>query len=366
MRIGVESSVVRVNRAGSAIYTRNLAAHLQSFCTDHRFFFYGFGIGGEQKLRRGLENVVRHTLWMHLALPVRVLRDRIDLFHGTVGAPMILPCPFVLTILDLIHVKYPEWFDRSWFYFYLKQILPILVRRADRIVTISECSKRDLMEQYDLPAEKVKVISPAVDHRLFHARYDPQSVGAVKERFGIAGKYILSVGTLEPRKNFSLLVESFALLRKWKIDDYRLVIAGEKGWKYDQIFRTVRDLGLEDEVRFLGYVPTEDLPLLYRGAELFVYPSLYEGFGVPILEAMACGCPVVASDRASIPEVCGAAGILVAPEDRDDVAEAMGRVLSDPSLADAMRVRGRERAEGFRWETSARALLLLYEECARS
>jgi glycosyltransferase involved in cell wall biosynthesis len=205
-----------------------------------------------------------------------------------------------------------------------------------------------------------------VDHELFHGRHDERSVEAARERFGLPGKYILSVGTLEPRKNLSLLVESFALLRKWKIDDYRLVIAGEKGWKYDQIFRTVRDLGLEDEVRFLGYVPTEDLPLLYRGAELFVYPSLYEGFGVPILEAMACGCPVVASDRASIPEVCGAAGILVAPEDRDDVAEAMGRVLSDPSLADAMRVRGRERAEGFRWETSARALLLLYEECARS
>ena len=367
MRIGIETSVLRMNRAGSAVYTRHLVTHLQRLCSDHRLFFYAFGKGGERTSRKRLERVIHDTVWMHLALPLKIWRDQIDVFHATAfSAPVAIPCLSVLTVLDLTIVKHPEWFDHRWFYFYTKIMLPILARRADRIVTISQCSKRDLMDYYGLSAGKIAVIPPAVDHRLFHVNHNPESIQLARERFGIYGKYILSVGTLEPRKNFSRLVESFAILRRHAAEDCRLVIVGEKGWKYDQIFRTVRALGLEDKVQFLGYVPEQDLPLLYRGAELFVYPSLYEGFGVPILEAMACGCPVVCSNRSAMPEVAGEAAILVNPEDPEGIAQVMGHVLSDPSLADAMRTVGKERAQRFCWDDSARMLFDVYKECAGS
>jgi len=362
MRIGIETSVLRMNRAGSGVYTRHLVANLQDLCHDHQLFLYAFGSEGGRTFRTRFETVVRDTAWMHLVLPRKIRRDRIDVFHATsLGAPLPIPCPSVLTVLDLTVIRYPEWFDHRWFYFHTRTMLPILAPRVDRIVTISHCSKRDLMEHYGLPAEKIAIIPPAVDHRLFHGQHDPRSVRSVCERFAVPGRFILSVGTLEPRKNLSRLIESFAILRRQAMDDYLLVIVGAKGWQYDQIFRTVRTLGLEDSVRFLGYVPEPDLPLLYQAADLFVYPSLYEGFGVPILEAMACGCPVVCSNRSSMPEVVGDAGILVDPEDREAMADAMWRVLSDPSLAQALRIRGSERAQHFRWDASARMLLAVYE-----
>jgi glycosyltransferase involved in cell wall biosynthesis len=355
-----------MNRAGSAVYTRHLVSHLQELCSGHHLSLYAFGREGERVTRKRFERVIRDTVWMHGVLPLKIWRDRLDVFHATAfNAPLASPCPSVLTILDLCIVKHPEWFDHRWFYFYTTMMLPVLAPRADRIVTISECSKRELMDHYDLPAEKIAIISPAVDHRVFHATYDPAAIRDMKERFGIYGKYILSVGTLEPRKNLSRLIESFGKLKP-QVDDCVLVIAGEKGWQYDQIFRTVQSLGLEDSVRFLGYVPESELPLLYQGAELFVYPSLYEGFGVPLVEAMACGCPVVCSNRSSMPEVVGEAGILVDPEDARILVEAMRRVLSDSVLADALRMRGLERAQRFRWDDSARTLLGLYEDVLRS
>lgn len=361
VRIGIETSVLRMNRAGSGLYTRNLVAHLQSLCSDQRLFLYAFGTDGTSTYRKRLETVIRDTLWMHLVLPLKIRRDRIDVFHATtLSAPLTIPCRTVLTVLDLIVVSHPEWFDHRWFYFYTRAMLPILARRAHSVVTISQCSKRDLMDHYGLPAEKITVVPPGVDHRVFHPNYDREAIGRMRDRLGIHGKYILSVGTLEPRKNLPRLVESFAMLRAYA-EDYRLVIVGDRGWQYEQIFRKVQTLGLEDRVRFLGYVPDSELPLLYRGAELLVYPSLYEGFGVPIVEAMASGCPVVCSNRSSMPDVVGEAGILVDPEDAKAMAEAMGRVLADPSLADALRTRGLDRAQSFRWEDSAKTLLDVYE-----
>lgn len=365
MRIGIETSVLRMNRAGSGVYTKNLVSHLQALCSDQRLFLYAFGTDSTHASRKRFETVIRDTAWMHLMLPVRLWRDRIDVFHATTfSAPLATPCRSVLTVLDLTVMSHPEWFDHRWFYFYTRAMLPILVRRADWIVTISECSKRDLMDHFTLPAERIAVIPPAVDHRLFHVARDRPSIERMRQRFGIHGKYILSVGTLEPRKNLPRLAESFALLKR-QADDYLLVIVGDRGWRYEQIFRTVDGLGLTDRVRFLGYVPDEELPLLYQAAELFVYPSLYEGFGVPLVEAMASGCPVVCSNRSSMPEVVGDAGILVDPEDAAAMADAMGQVLGDPGLADTLRTRGLARARCFRWDDSARMLLDVYEAARR-
>jgi glycosyltransferase involved in cell wall biosynthesis len=304
---------------------------------------------------------------MHVGLPLKIWRDRVDVFHATgFSAPLAIPCRSVMTVLDLTFVKHPEWFAHRWFYFYTTRTLPILVRRANRIVTISQCSKRDLMEHYGCAAERIVVIPPAVDHDLFHANHDSAAIRGMRERFRLRRRYVLSVGTLEARKNLTRLVESFAMLRSGMSDDCELVLVGERGWQCDEIFEAVAALGLKDRVRFLGYVPELELPLLYQAAELFVYPSLYEGFGVPILEAMACGCPVVCSNRSAMPEVIGEAGILVGPEDRHQIAEAMGRVLSGPSLAETLRARGLEQAQRFRWDDSAKRLLEVYQECASS
>jgi glycosyltransferase involved in cell wall biosynthesis len=367
MRIGLETSVLRTNRAGSAVYTRNLVTRLQALGSGHDFVLYAFGKARERAGRRPWETVIRDTVWMHVAVPLRVWHDRIDVFHATAfSAPVAVRCPLVLTVLDLATVKHPEWFDHRWFYFYTTLTLPFLATRADRIVTISEASKRELMAHYGLAAERIAIVPPAVDHALFHARQDPEAVRSVRARLGLPDRFILSVGTLEPRKNLSRLIEAFAIMRARAATDRLLVIAGDRGWQYEQIFRTVRSLGLEDTVRFLGYVPEPDLPLLYHAADLFVYPSLYEGFGVPILEAMACGCPVVCSNRSSMPEVIGEAGITVDPEDGEALAAAMERVLGDPAVADALRSRGLARAQRFRWEDSTRLLLGVYEDLARS
>lgn len=288
-------------------------------------------------------------LWEQAAQPWAVRQAGLDLIHGPafVG-PQASSCPSVITIHDLSFQLYPENF-RPLNRLYLQTFTRQSVRRARRVIAVSDSTKRDLVRTYDLAPAKIDVIHHGRD-----ASFRPlpaDQVAAFRAREDLPERFCLFVGTLEPRKNIVCLVEAYAQL---PADSPPLILVGGKGWLYDEIFGRVEALGLGNRVRFAGYVAADDLPWWYNAAELFVYPSLYEGFGLPPLEAMACGTPVIASTASSLPEVVGYAGLLVDPADAGALAEAMAQVLADPELRGRMREAGLARARAFSWPETAR------------
>jgi glycosyltransferase involved in cell wall biosynthesis len=268
--------------------------------------------------------------------------------------PLVSTCPFVVTVHDLSFLFYPHSF-RPLRRSYLRVFARMSVRRARRVIAVSESTKRDLVEIYGISPAKIDVVHNGVD-----ASFQPLPADQVAEfcrQRGLPDRFVLFVGTLEPRKNVSRLIEAYAKLPKERPP---LVLVGGKGWFYDEIFGRVEVLGLTDKVHFAGFVPAEDLPLWYNAADLFVYPSIYEGFGLPPLEAMACGTAVITSTASSLPEVVGKAGKLVDPTDTDALATAMEQVLVDRDLQEQMQATGLVQARGFSWENAARETVHCY------
>jgi glycosyltransferase involved in cell wall biosynthesis len=298
-------------------------------------------------------------LWEQLAQPFVLRRSQVDLLHAMafVG-PLVAPCPFVVTVYDLSFLRYPEAF-RPWNRWYLSKLTAVSARRARRVIAISESTKRDVVHFLGVPADRVDVVYCGVG-----AGFRPLSRGEV-ERFrcqqGLPDRFVLFLGTLEPRKNVEMLIRAYARWREADPDAPRLVVAGGKGWHYQQVFAIVEGLGLTSEIVFPGYVSPGDLPLLYNAADLFVYPSRYEGFGLPVLEAMACGTPVVTSNVASLPEVAGDAAFLVPPDDETQLTESMRRAWGDASWRKEAVARGRSQAARFVWERTARETIETYE-----
>jgi glycosyltransferase involved in cell wall biosynthesis len=300
-------------------------------------------------------------LWEQVLQPRAASRAGVDLLHGPafVG-PLTSDCPFVITVHDLSFLFYPQGF-RPLNRIYLQFLTQLSARRARRVIAVSHSTKRDLVQHYGLPPDKVDVIHNGVD-----ASFRPlptDQVAEFRSRSRLPGRFVLFVGTLEPRKNVAGLIEAYARLPKERPP---LLLVGGKGWLYDDIFARVEALNLSDEVHFVGYVPAEDLPYWYNAAELFVYPSLYEGFGLPPLEAMACGTAVITSTASSLPEVVGEAGLLVDPAEPAALARAMEQVLSDRELRETVRAAGRVRAQGFSWERTARCTVDSYRRAWRS
>jgi glycosyltransferase involved in cell wall biosynthesis len=233
------------------------------------------------------------------------------------------------------------------------------VHRADLVLADSQSTKDDLVELLGVEADRIEVVYPGVEER-FHPIENQALLEEVRRRYNLPPRFILGLGTLQPRKNFVRLIEAYSLLVT-RHSSLQLVIAGGKGWLYEEIFATVERLGLEKKVVFPGFVADEDLPALYNLAELFVFPSLYEGFGLPPLEAMACGTPVITSDASSLPEVVGEAGLMVEATDVEGLTQAMQRVLEDSALRERMIAKGMKQAKKFTWEQAAAKLLSLYE-----
>lgn len=287
-------------------------------------------------------------LWEQVLQPWTLRQAKIDLLYSPVYVgPLASACPFVVTVHDLSFLHYPQSFrplNRS----YLRVFAKLSVHRARRIVAVSESTKRDLVQSYGTPPDKVDVVYNGVD-RTFRPLPADQ-VAAFRREAGLPERFILFVGTLEPRKNVVGLVEAYAQLPKERPP---LMLVGGKGWLYDEVFARVETLGLSSEVRFVGFVPTEALPLWYNAADLFVYPSVYEGFGLPPLEAMACGTPVITSTASSLPEVVGDAGWLLDPADPDALAAAMEQVLESKEQRVQMRAEGLTQAAKFSWEKTA-------------
>ena len=282
-----------------------------------------------------------------------------DIFHATEHLlPPLKDARTVFTLHDLIFQFFPEYhlpLNRE----FLIHAMPRFLRRADAIIAVSECTKRDAVHFYKLPPDKITVIYEGVNPALRQVN-DQGVLTEARARWAHGSPFILYVSTIEPRKNLIALVDATRALRAHGYP-HRLVIAGRKGWLYQGVFDHVRKTGMENEVDFLGFVPEEDLPALYSACAAFVFPSLYEGFGLPPLEAMACGAPVVCSNTASLPEVVGDAAILVNPHDVGELVGAIERVLSDSALRDRLRARGIAQAARFSWERAAQETLRVYE-----
>ncbi len=369
MRICLDVSAAVHRRAGIGRYVGELAAALAAADGEYEYTLF-YNRASEAVLAPPLDCLPRLTsgladkpwrLRVLLAQLARAPQDPlfpgVDLFHATDHLlPYLARVASVFTLYDLTVRLHPEAHTalNRWF---LTLMLPRFLRRASAVVAISECTRRDAARLYGLDEATIRVVPGGV-HPRFHPA-EPEASRAVRRKYALPERMILYVGTLEPRKNLATLLEAYRALKDGGIS-HGLVIAGKAGWRYQATFRRLTQLGLEGEVILPGYIADEDLPALYSAADLFAFPSLYEGFGLPVLEAMACGTPVVCSNASSLPEVAGDAAILLDPRDAGAWARTMGRVLADPALAAELRARGLARATRFTWAACAQAMREVY------
>ncbi len=267
----------------------------------------------------------------------------------------------VVTVHDMVYRAFPETV-RGRTKHMLDLGLVTSMKRADRIVTDSEFSRSEIIKYYPQFQDKIRVVPCGVDMQKFHPETDAQKIAEVREKYGLSEQYFLYLGTLEPRKNLERLIDAYAQFAKNHENPAQLVLAGGKGWLYDGIFAKVQRLGLEDKVIFTQYIDSADMCALMSGALAFTFPSIYEGFGMPPLEAMACGTPVLVSDAASLPEVTGDSAVIVKPDSTDSIAEGLERLFTDAQLRARLRAEGLERAKLFSWERSAKLLYDVYSE----
>lgn len=349
--LGLVDALLKYDRANEYVVFYNDPAHLGRFPQAREIVLAG-------------RNPIARLFREHVLLPLACRREEVDLLHCPKSAiPFFSPCPTVVTLHDLIPLRHPMTEKFAARVYWGLQI-PIAARRSSFVITVSEHARREIMADFGVSAERIRAIMLGFDPAMLWP-HDAAEVAAIRGRYGLPDGYILYVGTIQPRKNIDTLIEAYARLKREKGIAEKLVIVGRKGWLYDKLFARISELGLGDDVIFTGFVPDEDLPFIYDGARVFAYLSLFEGFGLPPLEAMACGVPVITSDTTSLPEVVGDAGIAVPPTDVAQVSEALFRVLSDPVWAAAMREKGKVRASLFSWEVAARETLEIYKAVAR-
>ena len=352
--------------AGISWYIFNLLQNLPLVEADFRYTaflhdraFQGAGLQ-TQFSRWPTQRPAMRILWEQLIQPSALYRAKADLYHAMAFvSPLMLPCPSVVTVYDLSFLRFPEAF-RPINRYYLRYLTALSVRRAKAVITISESTRQDVINLLGKPADQVHTIYCGVDDS-----FRPLSLAEVaifKQQQNLPDRFILYLGTLEPRKNLSGLIRAYGQLCQLDPTTPPLIVVGGKGWYYQAVFTLVTDLGLQDRVKFPGYVPQAQLPLWYNAASLFLYPSLFEGFGLPVLEAMSCGTPVVTSNISSLPEVAGQAGALVNPNNPAQLAHTMHLILTQPDLQQTMRARGLQQATQFRWDKAAQETIMVYQK----
>jgi glycosyltransferase involved in cell wall biosynthesis len=310
------------------------------------------------------ESAGNYSIAEQVRIPLALRRERVTLFHAPhYVLPRLVRCRSVVTIHDVIHLMFPQYFPGKVAQTYARTSIRNASRKAVRVMTVSESSKRDILRFVDIPAEKIDVIPNAYDER-FGIEPREEDVLRVRERFQLHDEFVLYVGNVKPHKNVERLIEAFHLVRNRGLDHLKLVIIGDEISKYTALRRAVHRHQLHQYVRFLGYLPEETLAVMYRLAGVFVFPSLYEGFGLPPLEAMASGTPVVTSNVSSLPEVTGDAAVLVDPYDSSAIADGVYKVLTDEQLRREMRKKGVERAKQFSWGTAVRRIHQIYMSAA--
>lgn len=385
-KIGLDYTAAVHQSAGIGRYVRELVNALanKQAGIDYRLFVadgppdppspVGNGVGDGQKNRGAAANIWHYRatrlsrrwlerLWyrLQLPLPIEVWTGAVNLFHAPdfVLPPTLPGTRTLVTIHDLSFVRLPQ-FTMPGMSGYLNRWVPYSVKQADHVIAVSEATKQDLIELYHTPPEKISVLYHGISSD-FSPNTDRTNIQRIRQKYRLNdSRFILSVGTVQPRKNYQRLVQAFAPLAHEQ-PDLLLLIVGGAGWQSENIYHEVERLNLSKQVRFLGFVDEADLPTLYQTAALFAYPSLYEGFGLPALEALACGTPVVAANGSALPEVVGSAGLLVDPLDTVGLTEAMRRVLLDGTLHETLSQQGVVQAQQFSWARMAEDLVKLYE-----
>ncbi|MBK9710045.1 MAG: glycosyltransferase family 4 protein [Kouleothrix sp.] len=382
MHIGIDYTSAAWQGAGIGRYTRELVRAMVAQGGEHRYtlFYAAGGIERDSPYLAELRQLcadhpaVRPVsipltprrltqIWQRLRvpLPVELFTGALDLVHAP---DFVLPptrARTLLTVHDLAFIRHPECFVPSMVR-YLSSAVPRALRRADAVLADSEATRQDLVDLLAADAARISVVYPGVGARfcpLPAAQTEP-----VRQRLGLPARFLLFVSTIEPRKNLARLIEAFGLVARRTDGGLHLVIAGRRGWLYQDVFATIERLQLGDCVRVLDFVHDNDLPALYNLAWAFAYPSIYEGFGLPALEAMACGTPVVTAENSSLPEVVGDAAVLVAADDVDSIAAGVARVVGDETLRARLQRAGPERARRFTWEQAARRVLECYQRIA--
>jgi glycosyltransferase involved in cell wall biosynthesis len=367
VHIAIDAHSVGTGLAGNETYAANLVEALAEVDRENRYTVY---VTREEAVQRfggrwgnvGVRRTLPHTplFRIPLTLSAELRRRPVDLLHVQYTAPPLAPCPVVATIHDLSFEHIPETFKlRSRVQ--LRLTVRATARGAAHVIAPSEYTRRDLVETYGLDPARVTAIPLAVAPH-FRPVADAAELGRVRERYGIAGEYVLAVGSIQPRKNLARLVRAYSALRRGRGRSNlpQLVLVGKQAWLYGETLTAIEEEGLGDSVVLPGYVSEGDLPALYTGALCFAYPSFYEGFGLPPLEAMSCGAPVLTGNLTSLPEVVGDAGLTVDPFDTGALTDALARLVDDDALRASLRERGLRRARSFDWRDTARMTLQVY------
>jgi glycosyltransferase involved in cell wall biosynthesis len=365
MRIAIDARKLR--DFGIGTYIRNLVEQLARLDQDTEYVLMlppadvEFAAGLGENFRGVPETARPYSFGEQLRIPLALARDRIHLLHEPhYVLPPATRCRSVVTIHDCIHLMFPQYLPNRLAPYYARAAMWSATRTADRILTVSEASKHDILRFFHIAPERVEVIYNALDTR-FSEPPDEEHMERVRQRYQLHHPYILYVGNIKPHKNLERLIAAFGRVRQeGGPDDLRLIVIGDELSRYPALRQAVHRHKLDKHVRFLGFQPAHTLIAFYRLARAFVFPSLYEGFGLPPLEAMACGTPVVTSNLSSLPEVAGGAAVLVDPYDIEAIADGIRRAISDEPLRADLIARGRARVHDFSWQVAARKTHAIY------
>jgi glycosyltransferase involved in cell wall biosynthesis len=370
-KIVINGTYLQEQASGLGVVNQNLISELIKFEQEFDFKLYSHAdyfqtnypnqsipVTKSLSPDRGFTGHLKRFWWYQTSLNWQLTQQKASLFFSPVAEGMLFPSvPQIVTVYDLIPLKYPE-LNPKWQYYY-RYILPIILNKSHKIISISEHTKKDLIANYQLNPEKIKVVHLGCDYELFYPQPNPKII----QKYNL-DKYLLYVGDMRFYKNLSRCLEAFDRL---PFQDYQFVITGKKDdFFYPQIQRQTEQFSAKERIIFLDYVPTSDLPSLYSMAQSLVFASLYEGFGLPVLEAMACGCPVIASNVTSIPEVGGDSVLYVDPEDVEDITQAMYSMLTDATLRKDLSNQGLERAKLFNWSQTAQDVRQIFYDCLNS
>jgi glycosyltransferase involved in cell wall biosynthesis len=367
LRIGIDVHSVGADTGGNETYSRELVKALASESTGKKFFLYytspgaplNFRVNGNFTLKR--LSPAYPLLRIPVVFPWRIRKDELDVLHAQYTSPPFVTCKVIVTIHDIAYEHFPQFFplhQRAW----LKSLIRISARKADHIITASEYSKRDIVRTYGIAEEKVTVTYYASSDEFFPTDKE-FAKGILARKYGIEGNFILYLGRLQGRKNLVRLVAAYARFRKSGCQ-HKLVLAGKQDSLSQAVRSQIQLLKLENEVLLPGYVPRNDMPAFYNAADVFVYPSLYEGFGLPVVEAMACGIPVITSRSSSLEEIAGSAALLVDPLDEASIEGALERVLENGELRAQLSHAGLARSRDFDFKNTARRTIAVYESVA--
>jgi glycosyltransferase involved in cell wall biosynthesis len=364
MRIAIDAR--KLHDFGIGTYIRNLLLGLARRDEDTEYIVLCQPADGDSVMELGAnfravpETARPYSIREQISVPIILARERAHLLHEPhYVLPPATRCRSVVTIHDCIHLMFPQYLPGAIARVYARTMMWSAARMSDRVLTVSEASKRDILRFFDIPPEKVHVIYNAIDER-FLVPPDEERMELVRQRFQLHHPFVLYVGNIKPHKNLERLIDAFRRTRAGGLDELRLVIVGDELSKYPALRQAVHRHRLEKIVRFLGFQPHETLAAIYRLARVFAFPSLYEGFGLPPLEAMACGTPVVTSNVSSLPEVAGGAALLVDPYDPVSIADGLTRAVSDEPLRNELTCRGLARARDFSWEHAVAAIHGIY------